>query len=133
MLAVVAGVIRRGRDYLVYRRPEGKLLAGKWEFPGGKLEEGESPEAALARELMEELGVRVRVGRVLDAIRKTDQGKDVLLLFYECATGDEPRALEHGLVRFAPPEDIAALDWSPMDRAFLARNRLEAEGVRRLL
>ncbi len=132
MLAVVAGVIRRKGRYLVYRRPEGKLLAGKWEFPGGKLEEGESPEAALARELMEELGIRARVGRVLDAIRRTDEGKDVLLLFYECTTDDEPEPLERGLVRFAAPEELAALDFSPMDRLFLSRCRLEAEGVRRL-
>ena len=131
MLAVVAGVIRRAGRYLVYRRPEGKLLAGKWEFPGGKLEQGESPEAALERELMEELGVRVRVGRVLDAIRRTDQGKDVLLLFYECETDDEPEALEHGLVRFAAPEELAALDFSPRDHAFLSRCRLDADGARR--
>ncbi len=133
MLAVVAGVIRRAGKYLVYQRPEGKLLAGKWEFPGGKLEEGESPEDALARELMEELGLRVRVGRVLDAIRRQDQGKDVLLLFYECATDDAPETREHGRVRFAEPEDLQGMDFSPMDRLFLSRNRLEDQGVRRAL
>lgn len=65
MIAVVAGVLFREGRLMLCRRPEGKELAGKWEFPGGKLEEGESPEQALERELREELAIDVRVGRVI--------------------------------------------------------------------
>ena len=58
-LRVVAGIVWREDRYLAVRRPEGKHMAGYWEFPGGKIEAGETPDQALARELREELGIRV--------------------------------------------------------------------------
>ncbi len=66
---VVAGVIRRGNRVLLARRPEGRLLGGLWEFPGGKMEPGETQAQALQRELWEELGVRVAVGERLGVFR----------------------------------------------------------------
>jgi 8-oxo-dGTP diphosphatase len=62
-LRVVAGIIWRDDRYLAVRRPEGKHMAGYWEFPGGKIEAGETPEQALARELGEELGIRITDSR----------------------------------------------------------------------
>lgn len=124
-ILVVAGVMKKDGKIMAYQRPEGKQLAGKWEFPGGKLEEGESPEAALERELMEELGVHVRVGRVLDVLRKFDQGRDVLLMFYSCETDEEPQPLEHGAIRFMEKEQLPGLDFAPMDRLFLDRGGLD--------
>lgn len=124
-MLVVAGVMKKDGLFMAYQRPEGKEHAGKWEFPGGKFEEGESPEQALKRELMEELDVRVTVGPVLDVIRRTDQGKDILLLFYSCETQDTPRPLENGTVRFMPKEDLALLDLAPMDRLFVSRGALD--------
>lgn len=59
MIAVVAGVLERDGTFLLAQRPTGKVYAGYWEFPGGKVEPGEAPEAALARELREELGIDV--------------------------------------------------------------------------
>ena len=59
LLVVAAALINEKNEVLLAQRPEGKRLAGKWEFPGGKVEEGETPEAALARELHEELGIIV--------------------------------------------------------------------------
>ena len=83
MIAVVAGVVRREGRVLLCQRPEGKRFGLLWEFPGGKVEPGESPEAALERELREELAVQTRTGRVLDALRLDGrEGGDLLLLFY---------------------------------------------------
>ena len=83
MLAVAAAIIRRGDRILVSQRLTGKPDPLKWEFPGGKLEQGESPEAALERELREELGIETRTGRLVKALRKQSGEQDILLLFYE--------------------------------------------------
>ena len=83
-LVVVAGVaVREGRIMLCQRR-SGVHNALKWEFPGGKLEDGESPEAAPRRELREELSIDVRVGRIVDAVVHRYPDRDVLLMFYRC-------------------------------------------------
>ncbi|SMP42156.1 8-oxo-dGTP diphosphatase MutT [Desulfonatronum lacustre] len=63
-LRVVAGIVWHGDRYLAVRRPEGKHMAGYWEFPGGKIEAGETPDQALARELREELGICVADSRL---------------------------------------------------------------------
>lgn len=117
MIAVAGGVVRRGDRILIYKRPEGKRYAGLWEFPGGKLEEGESPEEALARELREELALEVRVGGVLDALREGD----ILLLFYECFTEGDPVEQEMGEARFVKPEELKGYEFAPMDTRFLKR------------
>lgn len=124
MIAVVAGVLFREGRLMLCRRPEGKELAGKWEFPGGKLEEGESPEQALERELREELAIDVRVGRVIDVLR-AQQGRDILLMFYRCDTNDEPDTQEGALVRFVEPQTAGEMDLAPMDRLFVQRGGVE--------
>lgn len=83
-LLVAAAVVLRGGKVLLTRRMKGVHLADLWEFPGGKLEPGESPEAAVVRECHEELGVEVRVRDIMDVTFHRYPGKDVLLLFYEC-------------------------------------------------
>jgi 8-oxo-dGTP diphosphatase len=84
VVVAAAVLIREGR-VLLTRRAEGQHLAGMWEFPGGKLEQGESPEAALARECLEECGIEIEVGEILDVTHHRYREKDVLLLFYRCA------------------------------------------------
>ena len=123
MLTVAAGVVvREGRIMLCQRRPEAHNGL-KWEFPGGKLEPGESPEAALARELREELGIRVRVGRVIDAVYHRYPDRDVLVLFYRCEiTSGEPRCMDCAAVAWALPADLPHYDFAGADRAFVARN-----------
>ena len=121
---VVAGVLQKGEKIMVYRRPMDKELGGRWEFPGGKMEDGESPEQALARELKEELNINVQVGPVLDVLRASGAGKDVLLLFYACTSRDEPKPLEGGTPMFVTLQEMQQMDFAPMDRAFLDRGSL---------
>ncbi len=95
MIPVVAALIVREGRLLIARRPEGRHMAGRWEFPGGKLEKGESPEDAVEREIREELGLDVRAGRIYQAIAYSYPEKDVLLLFYAAAVvSGEPRPIE---------------------------------------
>lgn len=122
-LVVVAAVAERdGRVMLCQRRP-GVHNGLKWEFPGGKLEPGESPEAALARELREELDIEVAVGRVRDAIFYRYPDRDVLLLFYGCQiVRGEPRTLDCNAVAWAVPEALREYDFAGADAEFVRRN-----------
>ena len=94
-VVVTAGVVIRDEHVLVARRKMGSHLEGLWEFPGGKLEPNESPEESLAREFKEELGVEVRVGRILEVVYHRYPEKNVLLLFYACELmNGEPQPLD---------------------------------------
>ena len=85
MIVVAAAVIRdpQGRILLTKRLSDAHL-GGQWEFPGGKLEEGESPEEAVVRECKEECDIDIRVCDILDVTFHSFSDKDVLLLFYDC-------------------------------------------------
>lgn len=83
-LIVTAAIIHRKDEILITQRPEESRHAGWWEFPGGKLHEGESPEKGLRREILEELNLPIRVGRIFDVIYHTYDFGSVLLLFYLC-------------------------------------------------
>ena len=116
VIKVTAAVLRRGGDYLVCRRAN-----GLWEFPGGKIEPGETPEQCLARECREELAIEVTVGRLLDRIRtRTEDGRALELLFYDAAlrTG-EPAASVHTDLRYAAPDMLSRLTFCPADQLFL--------------
>jgi 8-oxo-dGTP diphosphatase len=121
MTEVVCGVIQDdiGR-FLACLRPAGKHLGGMWEFPGGKVEAGESPKAALARELREELGIDVRVGAALKPVEWTyDRGQIRLLPFLCRIIRGVPRPLEHEQLRWCPPCDFASLPWAAADLPIL--------------
>lgn len=114
---VVAGVIRdaRGR-VLLARRTEGRDLAGLWEFPGGKIEPGETAEQALVRELREELGIATRVGRLLAEVRMPYPDKQLRLDVYliEGYTGT-PDGLEGQALAWAPLHKLADYPMPPAD------------------
>jgi 8-oxo-dGTP diphosphatase len=120
-VAVVAGFAVRDGRVLLAQRPPGKHLAGYWEFPGGKLEPGESAEEALARELREELDAGCRVGLLLDAVTHTYERFDLLMLLYHVTFTGEPRAHEASAVGWFTPAEIAALALPPADVPLLAR------------
>ncbi|PLX98625.1 MAG: (deoxy)nucleoside triphosphate pyrophosphohydrolase [Desulfuromonas sp.] len=83
-LIVTAAVIRKEGQILLTRRPAGKRDAGKWEFPGGKLGPNESPEDGLQRELLEELNLPARIGKIYQVVHHIYDWGAVLLLFYDC-------------------------------------------------
>lgn len=89
-LIVTAGVVREGDAVLIARRTSG-TLAGQWEFPGGKLEPGESPETCLTRELREELGLEAQVEDIFAVVYHEYPEQPVLLLAYACRLADRPR------------------------------------------
>ena len=114
-LLVVAGVVRRGERVLLTRRPEASHLGGYWEFPGGKVEPGEDPRAALARELLEECGLHVEVGPVLEVVFHRYPERDVLLLFFQCRCLDERDVQHLGVTdhRWVSPEELEAFRLPP--------------------
>lgn len=126
---VTCGLIERDGRLLVAQRPPGKALAGKWEFPGGKVEPGESPEACLARELFEELGVQVEVGVALAPAAHAYGTRVIRLLPFICRIrAGEPVAHEHSALRWCTIDEIAALDLAAADIPVLAdyRGRVRA-------
>ena len=96
VVEVVAAVIEREGRILIARRPAALHLGGLWEFPGGKRQPGETPEAALVREIREELDAAVTVGELLDDVEWTYPEKTVRLLFFRCALAGEPRRRRPG-------------------------------------
>ena len=119
---VVAGVIAdaRGR-ILLARRTEGRDLAGLWEFPGGKREPGELAEAALARELHEELGITIDVGAPLIAVPQQYPHKRLRLDVRRIASWrGTPKGLDGQALAWVPPHKLASYAMPPADRPVVA-------------
>lgn len=116
MIVVSAGIVsRNGKIMLCQRRP-GDKLGLKWEFPGGKLESGESPQQALERELREELAIETRTGRIFDVHHDTASGREILVLFFrsELISGD-PQTIECNAVHWVDPAHLTEYDLAPAD------------------
>ncbi len=121
MIDVVCGVIQNEKgDYLACQRPKGKHLGGLWEFPGGKVEAGELPKIALARELLEELALEVVVGIALTPVIWDYGERTIRLRPFRCEVlRGEPQALEHQALRWCGPEDFHLLPWADADTPIL--------------
>src|SRR5690348_1670729 len=102
---VVAGLIVGDGRCLITQRRADQPLPLQWEFPGGKVEAGEAPVAALVRELREEIGVEVAVGRIWDVLCHAYPAFDLVMLVYACRiAGGEPRAVEVADLRWLRPD-----------------------------
>jgi 8-oxo-dGTP diphosphatase len=129
---IVAAIMITDGRVLACERSAPPEVAGRWEFPGGKVEPGETDQEALARECDEELGVRVEVGERVGPDVSLAHGRAVLRVFrVSLLDGGEPRALEHSAMRWLAPDELNSVPWLPADRPIVRelRERLTREGL----
>jgi 8-oxo-dGTP diphosphatase len=118
---VACALIERDGLVLAARRSATMSLPLKWEFPGGKLEEGESPEECLRRELVEEMGVTIAVGQPLPLHTHSYDTLTVTLYPFVCSMESGHITLhEHSAMVWLPPHELHTLDWLEADRPVLA-------------
>lgn len=118
---IVAAVIVMAGRVLACERSAPPEVAGRWEFPGGKVEPGETDAEALARECAEELGVRVEVGARVGPDVPLAHGRAVLRVFeVTLQDGDVPRALEHTAMRWLAVDELGSVPWLPADEPIVA-------------
>lgn len=126
LLVVAAVIINECGEVLLAQRPEGKRLAGKWEFAGGKVEDGETPENALVRELSEELGIEVFSENLENfwflSHAYPEFGFHLLMPVYICRKWDgEPKSLEHSALCWVKPSDMHKMDMIEADAELVDR------------
>ncbi len=117
MIDVVAAIIENEKgEVLIAKRKKGKKLAGYWEFPGGKVEKGESPEQSLVRELNEEMNLEIEIGDYLgENIHFYDRGAIRLLAFKGKITGGEIKLVDHDAYVWIDLHDIKNVKLAPAD------------------
>lgn len=121
MVDVVAALIRRGNRFFICQRPADKSQGLLWEFPGGKVEPGESLEQALIRECREELKIRITVGEIFMRVEHRYPDMTVRLTLFWAETEEEPQNLEHADLRWITPAEIPNYRFCPADLAILRK------------
>lgn len=126
---VVAAILWRDGRFLAVKRPEGKPMAGYWEFPGGKVRAGESLQDALAREIAEELGLAVGRSRAFAEKRHAYEHAKVRLYFMQVEEWHgEPRALEGQDLAWMDPLEAAGRRFLPADAEVLSALARQGDG-----
>jgi mutator protein MutT len=128
-IVVVAAIIEHDNRFLLTRRQPGVYLEDHWEFPGGKLEPGETHHQALARELTEELDVPITVGKLALSTVHAYPDRTVALHFYRCELGGEPHPMLGQEMRWFPRAELSSLRLPPADAELI--RMLLSEGDRR--
>lgn len=119
LLVVAAALIDADGRVLVQQRPPGKPMAGLWEFPGGKIDAGETPEAALSREVAEELGISIDESCLAPAVFASEPMADrhlLLLLYVLRKWPGSPEARHASALKWLRPVELHRLDMPPADR-----------------
>ncbi len=117
IINVVAAAIEKDGKFFCAQRPEGKSLGGFWEFPGGKLETGESPEQALIREIKEELNSEIEIVTYInEASYDYDFGTVVMKTYHAKLISGNLELLEHQNSTWLAPNELDTLNWAPVDQ-----------------
>lgn len=117
-IEVVAAVTERDGKFLVCKKNQNhEIIPGKWEFPGGRIEDGETHDLALKRELREELGgFEVDVNRFLGEYSHSYDGKNIIDLYaYLCFPKNEPRCMEHERIQWVDPRNLLFYNMAEID------------------
>ena len=123
MIEVVAAVVQEAGQFLLCQRHDGPHLALKWEFPGGKIETNETPEAALRREISEELGVDCSVGRQIAEVTHHYPEKSVRIRFFLASLEGRPQPIVHRALEWIRPRDFCDFESPPPNSIVLDRIR----------
>jgi len=123
IIEVVGAIIKDGDRYLVGQRAAHKTQGGLWEFMGGKIEPGETPEQALARECREELDLEIENERIVESVVHEYPEKTIRLTLISCTPkpGSVPRAIEHQSIRWVTSEAMRGMDFAPADKELIQR------------
>lgn len=126
-IEVSAGLLFHAGKLLITQRCADSHLGGLWEFPGGKREAGESFEQCLARELQEELGITVRVGRLWETVNHAYPGKTVHLQFFLCQLiAGDPQPLGCAALRWIGQSELDDMAFPPADARLLVRLKCDS-------
>lgn len=128
---VAAALLNAEGHVLVQQRPVGRSMAGLWEFPGGKVDAGETPDVALVRELREELGISVTDVTPLTFVEASVDERHLLMLLYLCRSWEgAPTLLHASALQWVYPDDLYALPMPPADLPLIASIAAAAQRFR---
>jgi 8-oxo-dGTP diphosphatase len=117
---VTAAILRKDGKILIAKRQSGDAFEGKWEFPGGKIEEGETPEQCLRRELLEEFGIDTIINRLLYVVPYTYTEGSILLYAYEVTQSKGDFKLNvHDEAKWTEPQDLGSYDFLEADKLII--------------
>lgn len=119
MLTVTAAIIRKDGKYLISRRKKHDSMGGYWEFPGGGVDAGETPDQCIVREIEEELGVDARADELFDTVVCGDA--KAVILFYCCSINSEPKPLDCDELRWVHAHELKEYKFLPADAAVIDR------------
>ncbi len=129
MLQVSAAILIKEDKILIAKRPADDKLPYKWEFPGGKIEAGETPEACLKREMYEEFGIEVRIGDYYcSSVYNYSHGEIELLAYFIEWIGGAMAPTVHDDIRWVTAQELSKFDFAPADVAIVERLQEKVEG-----